>query len=92
MIENCKKFLSKGSKTFSRTINLLTVESTISKELGLIQKKYIKNIEIGSYPFFRVGKIGVSVVLRSENKKFINLVAKEVNKVAKNKRLKIFKY
>ena len=92
MIENCKKFLSKGSKTFSRTINLLTVESTISKELGLIQKKYIKNIEIGSYPFFRVGKIGVSVVLRSENKKFINLVAKEVNKIAKNKRLKIFKY
>ena len=40
MIENCKRYLLKGSKTHSKTINLYTVESNISKQLGLIQKKY----------------------------------------------------
>ena len=33
MIENCKKYLIKGSKVHSRTINLFTVESNISKKL-----------------------------------------------------------
>ena len=39
MIENCKKFLIKGLKIHSKTLNLYTVESNISKQLGLIQKK-----------------------------------------------------
>ena len=65
MIENCKSFLVKGSKVYSNTLNLVTVESTISKELGLVEKKYKKFSSIGSYPFFRLGKVGVSVVSRS---------------------------
>ena len=67
MIENCKKYLIKGSKVHSETLNLYTVESNISKQLGLIQKKYKKFVEIGSYPFFRLGKIGVAVVMRSNS-------------------------
>ena len=55
MIENCKKYLVKGLKVYSNTINIFTVESNISKELGEIQKKYKKFVEIGSYPFFRLG-------------------------------------
>ena len=72
MIENCKKFLVKGSKVRSETLNIFTVESNISKELGLIQKKYKKYVDIGSYPFFRLGKIGVSIVSRSTSKKNIS--------------------
>ena len=68
MIENCKKYLIKGSKVHSRTINLFTVESNISKKLGVIQKKYKKIVDVGSYPFFRLGKIGVSIVTRSTSK------------------------
>ena len=67
MIENCKKYLIKGLKVHTRTINLYTVESNISKQLGLIQKKYKKFVDIGSYPFFRLGKIGVSIVTRSNS-------------------------
>ena len=52
MIENCKRYLIKGIKTHSKTLNLYTVESNISKQLGSIQKKYKKFVEIGSYPFF----------------------------------------
>ena len=40
MIENCKKYLVKGLKIHSKTINLFTVESNISKQLNLIQKKF----------------------------------------------------
>ena len=34
MIENCKRYLIKGLKIHSKTINLFTVESNISKQLG----------------------------------------------------------
>ena len=76
MIENCKKYLIKGLKVHSQTINLYTVESNISKQLGLIQKKYKKFVDIGSYPFFRLGKIGVAIVTRSTSL----LKLKNVNK------------
>ena len=39
MIDNCKKYLIKGLKVYSETINLFTVESNISKKIGEIQKK-----------------------------------------------------
>ena len=56
MIENCKRYLIKGSKVHSKTLNLYTVESNISKQLGMIQKKYKKFVDIGSYPFLDLVK------------------------------------
>ena len=87
MIHNCTQYLKKGSKVFSDSINLVTVESNISKQLEKIQKKYNKDIDIGSYPFFRLGRVGVSIVLRSQNKHKITLCKNEIlkNIVKKNK-------
>ena len=90
MIENCKKFLVKGLKIHSKTINLYTVESNISKKLGLIQKKYKKHVDIGSYPFFRLGKIGVAVVSRSTSLLKLKNVNNEIVSLAKLKKIKIF--
>ncbi len=92
MIENCKKYLLKGLKVYSKTINLFTVESNISKQLGQIQKKYKKSVDIGSYPFFRLGKIGVSIVSRSTSKMILNIVNKDLIKVIKLKKIKILKF
>ena len=89
MIENCKKYLVKGLKVHSKTINLYTVESKISKQLGVIQKKNKKLVEIGSYPFFRLGKIGVSLVTRSTSKKKLIEVNKEIIDMIKLKNIKI---
>ena len=89
MIENCKKYLIKGSKTHSKTLNLYTVESNISKQLGLIQKKYRKFVDIGSYPFFRLGKIGVSIVTRSNSISKLTSVNKDLIKLVKSKKIKI---
>ena len=87
MIHNCTQYLKKGSKVFSDSINLVTVESNISKQLEKIQKKYNRDIDIGSYPFFRLGRVGVSIVLRSQNKHKIILCKNEIlkNIVKKNK-------
>jgi len=89
MIENCKKYLIKGLKVHSKTLNLFTVESNISTHLGNIQKKYKKDVDIGSYPFFRLGKIGVSVVSRSTSRTKLSNVKKDLLKVIKSKQIKI---
>ena len=89
MIDNCKKYLTKGLKVHSKTVNLFTVESNISKKLSIIQKKYKKNVDIGSYPFFRLGKIGVSVVSRSTSKKKLINVNKDLMKIVKDKKIRI---
>ena len=91
MIENCKRYLVKGLKIHSKTINLFTVESNISKQLSLIQKKYKKFVDIGSYPFFRLGKIGVSIVTRSTSLLKLKSVNKELIKLVKLKNIEILK-
>jgi molybdenum cofactor synthesis domain-containing protein len=91
MIDNCRVYLVKGSKIYSKTLNLYTVESDISKKLGLIQKKFKKFVDIGSYPFFRLGKIGVAVVTRSSSLAKLKIVNKELLILAKSKKIKILK-
>ena len=91
MTDNLRKFLKPGIKTYSLTISAKTIESKIAKRLENIQKKYKKFVEIGSYPFFRLGKIGVSIVMRSSNKNSLQSCHKDIIKMIKNKKIKIFK-
>ena len=91
MIENCKKYLTKGSKVYSKTLSLYTVESNIAKKLGLIQKKYKKIVDIGSYPFFRLGKVGVSVVIRSTSKDKLKKANKDLLQLINLKKIEILK-
>ena len=91
MIENCKMYLIKGLKVYSKTLNLYTVESNISQKLSLIQKKFKKSVDIGSYPFFRLGKIGVSIVTRSTSTIKLKRVNKDLIELAKDKKIKILK-
>ena len=90
MIENCKRYLVKGL-VHSKTISLYTVESNISKQLEIIQKKYNKYVDIGSYPFFRLGKIGVAIVSRSNSIKKLNKVSEDILKIVRLKKIKILK-
>jgi len=90
MIDNLKNYLKPGSKTYSLTINMIAVESKIAKELSVIQKKYKKFVDIGSYPFFRLGKVGVAVVTRSVKKKLLQSCHKEIIKMIRKKKIKTF--
>ena len=91
MIENSKRYLVKGLKIHSKTVNLFTVESNIAKQLSSIQNKYKKFVDIGSYPFFRLGKIGVAIVSRSASLKKLKNVNTDLMKVIKIKKIKILK-
>ena len=77
-----------GKKIISKTISLRTVESEISVSLEKVQNKY-KNLEIGSYPFFKQGKLGVSLVIRSDKLKLIEKARKEIINFVKKKKIKI---
>ena len=77
-----------GNKIRSKTLSLRTVESEISVPLEKVQKKYM-NLEIGSYPFFKQGKIGVSLVIRSDKKKLIEKCLADIIKFVKKKKIKI---
>ncbi len=87
MSANLKKYLKPGLKTYSSTVSVETNESNIAKGLESVQKKYKKFVEIGSYPFFRLGKIGVSIVIRSTNKISLQSCHKPIIKMLRNKKI-----
>ena len=77
-----------GKKILSKTISVQTVESEIAKSLEKVQQKF-KQVDIGSYPFFRRGKIGVSIVIRSAYKKKIDDCYKEIVSFLEKKKINI---
>ena len=77
-----------GDPILSHTISLKTVESEIAKSLTNVQEKN-KDVEIGSYPFFQAGKLGVSIVIRSENQNKINKCSFEILEFVDKKKIEI---
>ena len=71
MLGGLKNKIVGGEPILSRTISLKTVESEIANSLTEVHDNN-KDVEIGSYPFFHAGKLGVSIVLRSENQSRID--------------------
>jgi molybdenum cofactor synthesis domain-containing protein len=52
-----------GEKMLSRSVSCHLGEGTLAKDLGALQARY-PDLEIGSYPYFRRGDFGVTLVLR----------------------------
>ena len=90
MLGGLKNKISGGKPIISHTINLRTVESEIAKSLTSVQNKN-KDVEIGSYPFFRAGKLGVSIVVRSENQSKIDVCNSKILEFVLKKKIKIIK-
>ena len=88
MLGGLKNKIVGGEPILSQTISLRTVESEIASAITKIQNKN-KDIEIGSYPFFHAGKLGVSIVLRSEDQSKIDLCNSEILKFIKEKKIEI---
>ena len=86
MLGGLKNKIKGGKKIFTKTISVQTVESEIAKPLADVQKKF-KSVDIGSYPFFRLGKIGVSMVVRSDDKKKIDDCSKKIIGFLKKKKI-----
>ena len=77
-----------GEPILSLTISLRTVESEIAKSLSEVQNNN-KDVEIGSYPFFHAGKLGVSIVIRSENQSKIDSCNSQILKFVNEKKIEV---
>jgi|TARA_B110000285_G_C14906603_1_gene505849 molybdenum cofactor synthesis domain-containing protein len=77
-----------GKPILSHTISLRTVESEIAKSLTEVQVNN-KDIEIGSYPFFQAGKLGVSIVIRSEDQSKIDKCSNEILSFIDEKKIEV---
>ena len=88
MLGSLKDKIVGGKPILSHTISLRTVESEIANSLTKIQKQN-KDVEIGSYPFFHAGKLGVSIVIRSENQSKIDICNSQILDFVNDKKIKI---
>ena len=88
MLGGLKNKIVGGEPILSHTISLRTVESEIASSLTKVQDQN-KDVEIGSYPFFHAGKLGVSIVLRSENQNKIDICNSEIIEFIKEKKIEI---
>ena len=77
-----------GQPILSLTINLRTVESEIAKSLTKVQNNN-RDVEIGSYPFFQAGKLGVSIVIRSEDQSKIEDCKSQILEFVDEKKIEV---
>ena len=77
-----------GDPILSHTISLKTVESEIANSLTNVQDNN-KDVEIGSYPFFQAGKLGVSIVIRSDSQLKIDKCSSEILEFVNQKEIEI---
>ena len=66
MVEMLIPTLQGGAVVESRTITVLVGESTIAPEMAEVQDSF-PGIDVGSYPYFKPGASGTSIVLRGSD-------------------------
>ena len=88
MLGGLKNKIVGGEPILSQTISLRTVESEIASSLTKVQENNL-DVEIGSYPFFQAGKLGVSIVIRSEHQSKIDNCRLEILKFIQEKKIEV---
>ena len=88
MLRGLKNKISGGKPILSLTISLNTVESEIAEPLRNVQNNN-KEVEIGSYPFFKAGKLGVAIVIRSIDKSKIDNCNSQILEFVNKKKIEV---
>ena len=88
MLGGLKNKIVGGKPILSLTVSLKTVESEIAASLTKVQNSN-KDVEIGSYPFFHAGKLGVSIVIRSEDQSKIDECSSQVLNFVNEKNIEV---
>ncbi len=77
MFDSLKHSLTGGAPLRSRSIVSDLTEGMLAKQFSALQDSY-PDVEMGSYPFFRNGKAGTSLVLRATDEPMLDRAADEV--------------
>jgi molybdenum cofactor synthesis domain-containing protein len=77
MFEGIAPQLVGGEPVLTRSVSCALGEGILAKGLGEIQARH-QDVDIGSYPYFRVGGFGVSLVARGTDKARLEVVVREI--------------
>jgi len=77
IFEQLKDRLAGGDKVLSRSVSCHLSEGALAKDLGALQDRYA-DLEIGSYPYFRRGDFGVTLVLRGTDRQRLAAATEEL--------------
>ena len=75
--------LKRGSKMKSRSVSCDIGEGTVAAALGAIQDRF-PDIEIGSYPYFRAGGFGTTLVARGTDETLLEDVAGAIRQMIRD--------
>ena len=77
MFEGCAHRLSGGAPLQSRSLTVDLPEGGVAQGLAELQQRH-DEVEIGSYPFNREGRLGVRLVLRSTEPERLDAAARDL--------------
>lgn len=83
MFDNIMSMLTSGKPVLSNTIACSLQESVVAEKLEEIQHRY-PEVSIGSYPHYRGGLLGLSLVLRSIDPVLLRRASEEVIDLIRN--------
>ncbi len=82
MMDHVMDEIKAGKPILSNTVSCNLSESKVAEDLTVLQAKY-PDIDIGSYPHYRGGALGLSLVLRGTNNENLDLATAEVLQMIK---------
>jgi len=77
MLDSLSGRLEGGKPLLSRTIGCWTAESEVAELLAATEKDH-DGCQIGSYPFFREGRVGANFVVRSTGREALDACAEDL--------------
>lgn len=77
IFEQLRSRLAGGDRVLSRSVSCHLGEGTLAKDLSALQDRW-PDIEIGSYPYFRRGDFGVTLVLRGTDRVRLDAATEEL--------------
>jgi molybdenum cofactor synthesis domain-containing protein len=83
MMDHILNEIKAGKPILSNTITCTLPESQVADDLTALQEKF-PTIDIGSYPHYRGGSLGLSLVLRGTDNEQLDLATAETIKIVRN--------
>lgn len=77
MFDGIRHGLKGGKPVLSRAIAADIPEGAMAERLGALQARFV-DLDIGSYPYFRQGKVGAAIVLRGVDRARVDEAAEEL--------------
>jgi molybdenum cofactor synthesis domain-containing protein len=83
MLDHVLGSIQAGKPILSNTVACGLPESALAEDLEKLQEKY-QDVQIGSYPHYRGGVLGLSLVMRSMNADNLNSATEELISIIEN--------